>query len=87
MPDQVEPALKKERSARLIELGRSKRKAFAAAFVGREVSLLVERVSPEGVANGWTGQYLPARISRPQAAENDIIMFLPTQTDGDILLG
>ena len=86
MPHQIDAAVKKERSARLIELGHKKRADFARSFIGRQVSLLIERITPDSAA-GWTQQYLPARISNPTAKENDIITFTPTTTKNDTLLG
>jgi threonylcarbamoyladenosine tRNA methylthiotransferase MtaB len=87
MPDQLDPATKKERSAKLIALGDAKRDAFAKSFIGTPVTALIERVSEEGTATGWTDQYLPVRIATQTLAENDIATVTPTQTDGDVLCG
>ncbi|MBT3194327.1 MAG: MiaB/RimO family radical SAM methylthiotransferase [Verrucomicrobia bacterium] len=87
MPNQVVPEVKKVRSAALIALGKAKRIAFAEAFIGREVNTLLERVADDGSASGWSGQYLPIRITKADAQENDIVTFRPTSTDGDILVG
>ena len=85
MPQQLDPAIKKERSAQLISLGKSKRESFAESFVGREVSVLIEKITEDGTACGWTGQYLPARINMAEAEVNTVIRYIPKCNDGDIL--
>jgi threonylcarbamoyladenosine tRNA methylthiotransferase MtaB len=87
MPDQIDAAVKKARSAQLIELGKAKRAAFAQRFIGRPVSMLVERVKAGGLATGWSDQYLPVRITKADAKENDIITFIPTTAVDDTLVG
>jgi threonylcarbamoyladenosine tRNA methylthiotransferase MtaB len=85
MPDQIDPKIKKERSAQLIALGKSKRAAFAKSFIGKEVSVLIEKNDETGKATGWTEEYLPTKIFNPNAKPNQIIRFTPTTTNGDIL--
>ena len=63
MPGAVPVGTRRERARRLAALGREKRAEFARAFVGRRVKVLVERVSPDGLATGWTGEYLGAAIA------------------------
>ena len=61
--------VRRDRAKALIALGDEKRAAFAASFAGKAVEVLVERVSPDGVAEGWTGPYLRARISGRSPAD------------------
>ncbi len=86
MPNQIDAALKKERSAKLIALGKAKRAAFAESFIGKPVSTLIERVNKDGTASGWTDQYLPVQITTPNPQANDIITFTPTRVEDDVLL-
>ncbi len=79
MPDSVPPATKKERSATLTALGNRKRLRFAESFIGRSVSILVERLSGDGEGTGWTGEYVEARVHRPGLAVNDIVGFQPSR--------
>jgi threonylcarbamoyladenosine tRNA methylthiotransferase MtaB len=60
MPAQVSLQDKATRSLRLIELGRRKRNDFARSLIGKQVSVLVEKVMPDGWAEGWTAEYAPA---------------------------
>lgn len=62
MPGAVPVETRRERARTLAALGRRKRAAFAAEFVGKTVEVLVERVSRDGLAAGWTGEYLRASI-------------------------
>ncbi len=69
MPGAVPVRVRRERARALIALGEDKRAAFAATFPGREVEVLVERVGADGVAEGWTGPYLRARLPGRTAAD------------------
>jgi threonylcarbamoyladenosine tRNA methylthiotransferase MtaB len=75
---QLPASVKKSRVRELVELGDRKRTDFAQSFIGRSVSVLVERVT-DGVAEGWTGEYLEARVAGPHQ-ENDIVTFTPTMS-------
>ncbi len=87
MPDQIDAAVKKERSATLIALGKAKRADFAAQFVGKPVTTLIERLNDDNTATGWSDQYLPVRLTGANLKINDIISFIPTAAEGDILIG
>ncbi len=69
LPGAVPVRVRRDRAKALIALGDEKRAAFAASFAGKAVEVLVERVSPDGVAEGWTGPYLRARISGRSPAD------------------
>ncbi|MFA5043956.1 MAG: MiaB/RimO family radical SAM methylthiotransferase [Kiritimatiellia bacterium] len=97
MKPQVPESEKRRRVSKLSALAREKRMAFARRWIDREVAVLVEAVDAAGVATGWTGEYLPARI-RPSSAKlgggltatlarNRIIRFVPRSVEGDILIG
>ena len=99
MNNQVPDSEKRRRVARLLVLAREKRMAFARRWIGREVAVLVEAVNAAGVATGWTGEYLPARILPPSSSaggesrarvvpsRNRIVRFVPRAVDGDSLIG
>ena len=55
----VPVAERKRRAAELIRLREEKRVAFARSFIGREVTVLIEKITPDGNAHGWTAEYLP----------------------------
>lgn len=99
LEDQVPDGEKRRRVARLRALAREKRMAFAHRWIGREVAVLVESVNASGVATGWTGEYLPARILPPSLKtggpppaqliprRKSIIRFVPCAVEGDLLIG
>ncbi|MFH1476968.1 MAG: MiaB/RimO family radical SAM methylthiotransferase [Verrucomicrobiota bacterium] len=99
MKAQVPDNKKRQRVSKLLALAREKRMAFARRWIGREADVLVESVNADGVAAGWTGEYLPARILPPSVkcggdlrnraipARNRIIRFVPHSVEGDILIG
>ena len=99
MEAQVPDSEKRRRVSKLLALAREKRTAFARRWIGREVAVLVEAVNAAGVATGWTGEYLPARILPPPApsgdmpriwitpARNRVSRFVPRAVEGDTLIG
>lgn len=90
MPDRVPVAVSQERAARLRELGAAQRAAFARAWVGRPVEVLVEQTPPDSPdAAGWTGEYVSARIPPGPAGKippNRIVKCRPRGADGGVLL-
>lgn len=87
MPGAVPVRVRRERAKALVALGEEKRAAFAASFAGRTVAVLVERVSPDGVAEGWTGPYLRARIpGRAPGDAGSLLRAGVAAADGDVLL-
>jgi threonylcarbamoyladenosine tRNA methylthiotransferase MtaB len=87
MPGQVPAKDKEMRSARLIELGRQKRKEFAQSLVGKQVSILVEKTMPGGWAEGWTCEYIWARVKAESLHRKQIAQFVPESAENDILRG
>jgi threonylcarbamoyladenosine tRNA methylthiotransferase MtaB len=86
LPDAVPAAAKKERVRQLLALGNAKRAAFARGFVGRDVSVLIERLDARGAGRGWTGEYVETRIRGPALAPNALVTARVTDADGPTLL-
>lgn len=84
---QVPDSIKRERAARLIALGETKRAAFAREFVGQKVSVLIERCHSDGRAIGWTGEYLEAHLRGPGLRRNEIVDFVPATATDAVLHG
>jgi threonylcarbamoyladenosine tRNA methylthiotransferase MtaB len=88
LPNSVPVAVRRARARDLIALASAKRSAFAAALIGREVSVLAEHRAADGVARGWTGEYLEARIANaPVDVVGRLIRVVPTAVADDRLLG
>jgi len=76
MVGQVEEAEKTRRTRELLDLGKTKKASFAASFVDKPVSVLVEKLDEDGNGNGWTSEYV--RAVTPPANINEIVEFVPT---------
>lgn len=59
---QVPNAERKARARQLIDLGDELRDAYASTRVGHGNELLVERFDKDGLAYGWSGEYLPCAV-------------------------
>jgi threonylcarbamoyladenosine tRNA methylthiotransferase MtaB len=64
MPGHLDPAVIKARAAELRQIGESKKRAYAAGFVGRELPLLIQ-----GGKNGITPNYLSVNLTEEAAGE------------------
>ncbi len=87
MPHQIPESVKKERVRVLMDLAESKRSRFARSFVGRNASILVERVEASGLRWGWTSEYLESRVSAPHATIGHLLPFTVSKTSGATLMG
>lgn len=86
MNNQIDEATKKKRTRKLIEIGRMKRKAFAASFVDQEVTTLIEKIDQHGNGNGWTEQYIPAIIHADNLQTNQLFTSKVTRLNDAIQL-
>lgn len=87
MPGQVPAQIKKTRVKALLELDARKRAGFAAQWVGKPVQVLLEKVGRDGTGQGWTGEYLEARVTGRDLAVNQIVKMIPERVIGDGLAG
>lgn len=72
MPDQVDPALIKERTASLRALGDEKLQQFSRRFIGTELQMLVEGGVNNGLHKGVSENYLPLLIEQHQAQAGEL---------------
>ncbi len=63
MPGSVPVRVRRDRAKELIALADKKHETFARRFLGKTVEVLIEKVSPDGLGTGWTGEYVKAEIS------------------------
>ena len=75
LPDPVPETVKAARVRALIELGERKRAAFAQRFIGRPVTMLIERVDAQGRGHGWTSEYVEAVAACAPDARKQLITF------------
>ena len=72
LPDQVLPAVRKERAGKMRELGAKKKSEFYRRFIGRELPVLVEQAvdGPSGSHKGRTRNYLPVLLYAEESQVN-----------------
>jgi threonylcarbamoyladenosine tRNA methylthiotransferase MtaB len=78
MDNHIPHNISKKRTEKLIQLGNSKKQAFAESFIGKPVTILTERIKDDGTVFGWTEEYIAAKIKQPGIISNQIISFTPT---------
>ena len=83
MPDQVAPALIKERAARLRTLGEEKLQQFSRSFIGSEVLMLVEGGVSKGLRKGLSENYLTLLIDQHQAQAGELCLVRVTDWVAD----
>ncbi|MBE6754424.1 MAG: tRNA (N(6)-L-threonylcarbamoyladenosine(37)-C(2))-methylthiotransferase MtaB [Ruminococcaceae bacterium] len=84
-PAQVQPDTAKARSARLIAATNYTASQFMRSQIGTRAAVLVERVSEDGVAEGYTENYTQVRISNAvQDLTGTIVEVTITAADGDV---
>ena len=62
MKNQVDPKIKKERVARLLDLSKELWDKYTDRFVGKEVEVLIEKNDGESASYGHTSNYIDVKI-------------------------
>ena len=94
LPNQIDPAEKKDRVARLQKVAREERERFARRFVGRKARVVVESVETEllgaSVARGTTDRYYEVLVKVPagrNVAAGDVVETTLVGLNGDVFSG
>jgi tRNA A37 methylthiotransferase MiaB len=66
---------KERRVAVLLDVEKRKQADFAASFIGKPVTVLLETMDDDGSGLGWTGEYVPARIAGSDLHPNQIVRY------------
>lgn len=61
-PDQLPNKIKEQRVKELMEAARQSQEEYVSKFFGQTVEVLIERVSPEGLATGHTRNYIQVNL-------------------------
>ncbi len=85
MPNQVSEQVKKERSARLLDLDARRRAEYAASWVGQPVEVLFEEPTPDGAMKGYTREYVEVRSKDSRADRNAVVTGRGRAVTGEIL--
>ena len=84
MDGQVDEAVKKDRARRLIELGNQLERRFVSGLLGTTQEVLFETPAGDGLAEGYTGQYVRVRA---KAEPGQIALVRLEKADGTLALG
>ena len=84
MPDQVDEGVKHMRTNQLSSLGNKLEERFVKGLIGSVQSVLFERAEGDGLAEGYTGQYVRVRA---QAQPNSIHSVRIVRTEGALAFG
>lgn len=84
MPDQVCESVKKQRTAKILEIGNKLECAFVQKMIGTQCSVLFEEKVGDNLSEGYSGQYVRVRANgRPGEICNVQIL----RTEGALALG
>lgn len=72
-PAQVPTAVQKGRLQHLKSIGTELTRSYRSRFLGRNLSILVEQVSPQGEAQGLTANYLRLRVPAPSCRVGELV--------------
>ena len=86
MPNQVDMAVKEERSKKLIQLSNQNEERYLDHYIGKQVEVLFEQ-SEHGYIKGHTKNYLEVKVPEISAKENEIRNVKITQKDELELIG
>ncbi len=84
MDGQVDEAVKKDRARRLIALGNQLERRFVSELLGTTQEVLFETPAGDGLAEGYTGQYVRVRA---KAEPGQIARVRLEKADGTLALG
>ena len=90
MPDQVSPEVSRQRSERLIAIGREHSRRFHERFVGRRVQVLFESGEAGRLSKRWSGltdHYVRVWAESPENLHNRLMTVRAIQADEDGLIG
>lgn len=86
LPQQVSNTEKSARSKRMISLCKHTANAYASAYVGKTVDVLLETPHPNGIIDGYTDTYVTV-LAKTNKASGDVIRVHITSCKGDTLYG
>jgi threonylcarbamoyladenosine tRNA methylthiotransferase MtaB len=87
MEAQVAPEIKDQRSGKMIALGEELSSIYQGKFLGRELSVLFEKVLDEGMLEGLTSNYLRVRAYGPENLRGQIGKVLIKESCAGFLKG
>jgi threonylcarbamoyladenosine tRNA methylthiotransferase MtaB len=83
----VKPEIIKERSQRLRDMSKVKRRAFSSRYLGREVSVLFERRDDSGLWTGLTDNYMRVGVVSAESLRNRFEDVVISEITDDLAIG
>jgi threonylcarbamoyladenosine tRNA methylthiotransferase MtaB len=62
LPDHLPEKIKNERSALIRDLAEKNKRSYRSSFIGKEQTVLVEKIDSRGFAHGYGEHYVPVRF-------------------------
>lgn len=86
MPDQVPPQVAAVRSQEMIALADNMALAFHRSQIGRTQAVLLEKLRPDGLFDGYSPEYVPVRTpAQPGLQEGQIIQVTGVEAEREFL--
>jgi threonylcarbamoyladenosine tRNA methylthiotransferase MtaB len=87
LPEQVKEKVKNQRSERLLELGHIKKSEFITPFIGKELTVLVEKRLDNELYVGLSDNYLEITFSAAQDYCGQFVQICPIAYNNNIIKG
>ena len=87
MKDQVDPAVKKARDLRLIGISEQLERNFAETLTGKKCRMIIENVTQDGMASGYTGWHVRGTIPAGDLKQGDVAEgIIVSAADGEVMI-
>ena len=87
MENQVPSFIKDERSKKVLKISKQKSAEFEKSYIGKEVEILTETISANGMYMGHTSNYLPVYINSKEDIKDKLIKVKITHYEDNMLMG
>ncbi|MBE7028943.1 MAG: tRNA (N(6)-L-threonylcarbamoyladenosine(37)-C(2))-methylthiotransferase MtaB [Ruminococcaceae bacterium] len=87
MENQVPSFIKDERSKKVLKISKEKSAEFEKSYIGKEVEILTETISANGMYMGHTSNYLPVYINSKEDIKDKLIKVKITHYEDNMLMG
>lgn len=87
LPDKISPKLIRQRHDELERIGRRKWSEHISNFVGSELDVIVENLSPDGIAGGTSGNYIKVRFQAERIKKGELVDIRVVGIDKNTLHG
>ena len=73
MPNQIPEKIKTERSAVIRNISAENKKRYFEQMIGKQQKMLIERISSDGIAQGYGENYIPMRLKGKHLEKNTFV--------------